>query len=102
MCVNYLLYLIVLPLPPGKNPFAVKINNNNNNNNVGFVVDNVALGQVFSEYNCFRCQLSFHQLLDNPTPYIISLMILLKIIIIRADRFLRILLSRLFSTAPLH
>jgi hypothetical protein len=25
--------LIVVPLPPGKNPFAVKINNNNNNNN---------------------------------------------------------------------
>jgi hypothetical protein len=27
MCV------IVVPLPPGTNPFAVKINNNNNNNN---------------------------------------------------------------------
>jgi hypothetical protein len=25
--------LIVVPLPPGQNPFAVKINNNNNNNN---------------------------------------------------------------------
>jgi hypothetical protein len=25
------LCLIVVPLPPGKNPFAVKINNNNNN-----------------------------------------------------------------------
>jgi hypothetical protein len=24
---------IVVPLPPGRNPFAVKINNNNNNNN---------------------------------------------------------------------
>jgi uncharacterized sodium:solute symporter family permease YidK len=33
MCVNCLLCLIVLPLPPGKTPFAVKINNNNNNNN---------------------------------------------------------------------
>jgi hypothetical protein len=30
MCVNYLLCLIVLPLPPGKNPSAVEINNNNN------------------------------------------------------------------------
>jgi hypothetical protein len=30
MRVNYLLCLSVLPLPPGKNPFAVKINNNNN------------------------------------------------------------------------
>jgi hypothetical protein len=27
------LCLIVVPLPPGENPFAVKINNNNNNNN---------------------------------------------------------------------
>jgi hypothetical protein len=27
MCVIYLLCLIVLPLPPGENPFAVKINN---------------------------------------------------------------------------
>jgi hypothetical protein len=25
--------LIVVPLPPGTNPFAVTINNNNNNNN---------------------------------------------------------------------
>jgi type IV secretory pathway component VirB8 len=30
MCVICLLCLIVLPLPPCKNPFAVKINNNNN------------------------------------------------------------------------
>jgi hypothetical protein len=30
---------------------------------VGFVVDNVALGQVFSEYFGFSCQPSFHQLL---------------------------------------
>jgi hypothetical protein len=30
MCVICLLCLIVLPLPPGKNPFAVKTNNNNN------------------------------------------------------------------------
>jgi hypothetical protein len=29
MCVIRLLRLIVLPLPPAKNPFAVKINNNN-------------------------------------------------------------------------
>jgi hypothetical protein len=27
------LCVIVVPLPPGTNPFAVKINNNNNNNN---------------------------------------------------------------------
>jgi hypothetical protein len=30
MCVICVLCLIVAPLPPGKNPFAVKINNNNN------------------------------------------------------------------------
>jgi hypothetical protein len=29
MCVICVLCLIVVPLPPGKNPFAVKINNNN-------------------------------------------------------------------------
>jgi hypothetical protein len=28
------LCLIVVPLPPGENPFAVKINNNNNNNSI--------------------------------------------------------------------
>jgi hypothetical protein len=30
-----------------------------------FVVDKVALGQVFSEYFGFPCQFSFHQLLHN-------------------------------------
>jgi hypothetical protein len=32
---------------------------------VGFVVDKVALGQVFSEYFCFACQFSFHRLLHT-------------------------------------
>jgi hypothetical protein len=32
---------------------------------VGFVMDKVALGQVFSEYLVFSCQSSFHQLLHN-------------------------------------
>jgi hypothetical protein len=32
---------------------------------VGFVVDNVALGQVFSEYYGFSCQFSFHRLLHT-------------------------------------
>jgi hypothetical protein len=32
---------------------------------VEFVVDKVALGQVFSEYFGFPCQFSFHQLLHN-------------------------------------
>jgi hypothetical protein len=31
VCVIYVLCLIVVPLPPGKNQFAVKINNNNDN-----------------------------------------------------------------------
>jgi hypothetical protein len=32
---------------------------------VGFVVDKVMLGQVFSEYFGFPCKSSFHQLLHN-------------------------------------
>jgi hypothetical protein len=32
---------------------------------VGFVVDKVALGHVFSEYFGFPCQSSFHRLLHN-------------------------------------
>jgi hypothetical protein len=32
---------------------------------VGFVVDKMALGQVFSKYFGFSCQFSFHQLLHN-------------------------------------
>jgi hypothetical protein len=32
---------------------------------VGFVVDEVALGQVLSEYFGFRCQFSFHSLVHN-------------------------------------
>jgi hypothetical protein len=35
---------------------------------VGFVVDKVALGQVFSEYFSFPCQSSFHQLLHSHHP----------------------------------
>jgi hypothetical protein len=33
------------------------------NGHVGFVVDKVALEQVFSEYFGFQCQFSFHQML---------------------------------------
>jgi hypothetical protein len=32
---------------------------------MGFVVDEVALGQVFSEYFGFPCQFSFHRLLHT-------------------------------------
>jgi hypothetical protein len=38
---------------------------NTRHGHVGFVVDKVALGQVFSEYFGFSCQFSFHQLLHN-------------------------------------
>jgi hypothetical protein len=38
---------------------------------VGFVVDKVALGQVFSEYFGFPCHYLFHQLLLNHHPHII-------------------------------
>jgi hypothetical protein len=38
---------------------------------VGFVVDKVALGNVFSEFFGFPCQSSFHQLLHNH-PYLSS------------------------------
>jgi hypothetical protein len=34
---------------------------------VGFVVDEVALGQVFSEYFGFPCQSSFHQFFSTIT-----------------------------------
>jgi hypothetical protein len=36
-----------------------------------FVVDKVALGQVFSEYFGFPCQFSFHQLLQKSSLSII-------------------------------
>jgi hypothetical protein len=36
MCIVCVLCLIVVPLPPGENPFAVKISNNNNNNKSKF------------------------------------------------------------------
>jgi hypothetical protein len=44
---------------PGSRPGLVKWDL------VGFVVDKVALGQVFSEYFGFSCQSSLHQLLHN-------------------------------------
>jgi hypothetical protein len=44
------------PWPPGFEPMSC---------HVGFVVDKVALGQVFSEYFGFPCQFSFHRLLET-------------------------------------
>jgi hypothetical protein len=32
---------------------------------MGFVVEKVALGQVFSEYFSFSCQTLFHQILNH-------------------------------------
>jgi hypothetical protein len=40
------------------NPTVIKIK-------AGFVVDKVALGQVFSDYFGFPCQFLFHQFLHN-------------------------------------
>jgi hypothetical protein len=37
VCVICVLGLIVVPLPPGKNPLAVKINNNNKNMGILFM-----------------------------------------------------------------
>jgi hypothetical protein len=38
---------------------------------VGFVVDKVTLGQIFSEYFGFPCQSSFHQFFpQSPSPII--------------------------------
>jgi hypothetical protein len=39
---------------------------------VGFVVDNAALGQVFSRYFYFRCQFSFHRLRDIHHPGLVQ------------------------------
>jgi hypothetical protein len=46
----------LLPFPPRRPGFK---------SHVGFVVDKVELGQVFSEYFGFPCQSSFHQFLHN-------------------------------------
>jgi hypothetical protein len=45
---------------------------------VGFVVDKVALGQVFSEYFGFHCQFSFHRLLTLTIVYYLELVQLAK------------------------
>jgi hypothetical protein len=58
MAVTYLrrLYAGFPPRRPGVEPRP---------GHVGFVVDKVALGQVFSEYFDFSCQFSFHSLLHT-------------------------------------
>jgi hypothetical protein len=48
------------------NTLAVTVTTRNNAIMIRkFVVDKVALGQVFSEYFGFPCQFSFHQFLHN-------------------------------------
>jgi hypothetical protein len=47
MCVVCVLCLIVVPLPPGENPFAVKINNKNYKHSNG---ENVS-SEVFTAMN---------------------------------------------------
>jgi hypothetical protein len=49
MCI-FVCCLIVVPLPPGKNPFVVQFNNNNNNNNSNW---------KNSTYHCYREGLSY-------------------------------------------
>jgi hypothetical protein len=44
---------------------AARVRSKVRSGHVGFVVDKVALGQVFYEYFGFPCQSSFHQLLHN-------------------------------------
>jgi hypothetical protein len=48
---------LVVGFPPRPTGFELGLGH------VGFVVDKVALGQVFSEYFGFLCQFSFHRLL---------------------------------------
>jgi hypothetical protein len=50
---------LVAGFPPRQSGFDPR------SSHVGFVVDKVALGQVFSECFCFPCQLSFHRLLQT-------------------------------------
>jgi hypothetical protein len=43
------LCLIVVRLPPGRNQFAVKINNNNNNNNSNRIKDKISRPMFYLE-----------------------------------------------------
>jgi hypothetical protein len=50
--VLFVCCLIVVPLPPGENPFAVNNNNNNNNNN--------KIITSLNEYTTFNIQSCFY------------------------------------------
>jgi hypothetical protein len=56
VCCLLVLCLIVVPLPPGETPFAVKVNNNSNNNN-----NNNLLNAVTIFLNLFSFGLLFIQ-----------------------------------------
>jgi hypothetical protein len=61
------MYLTVKPrlvagFPPRRPEFKT------GSSHVGFLMDKVALGQVFSEYFGFSCQSSFQQFLHNHPP----------------------------------
>jgi hypothetical protein len=58
MTVPYIRWLVA-GFPPRRPGFYHK------SSNMGFVVDKVALWQVFSQYFGFPCQFSFHQLLHT-------------------------------------
>jgi hypothetical protein len=53
-----LLKRLVIGFPPRRPEFEPS-------GQVGFLVDKVALGQIFSEYFNFTCQSSFHQILHS-------------------------------------
>jgi hypothetical protein len=46
-------------------PMSSYLNSKTGSSHVGFVVDKVGMGQVFSKYFGFPCQSSFHQFLHN-------------------------------------
>jgi hypothetical protein len=54
--VLFVCCLIVVPLPPGENPFAVNNNNNNNNNNKNIVT---CLGAETRSSDCWLVLLQF-------------------------------------------
>jgi hypothetical protein len=54
-----IIVIIIIIIPPRRPGFDTR------SDHVGFVVDKVALGQLFSEYFDFPCQFSFHQMLHT-------------------------------------
>jgi hypothetical protein len=61
MAVSYLRRLVA-DFPPRRPGFEPR------SSNVGFMVNKVGLGQVFSQYFGFPCQFSFHRMLHTQHP----------------------------------